>query len=583
MALRQAIGPDLVFMDTSSVEPGSKWPDAIKNSLTKADAVLVIVGPQWIRSADEWGRRRIDQEDDWVRREVSLALKENKTVIPILVRGAKLPPEDVLPQGIKELPQRQVIELRRDYWEHDVKLLLAQFSETEIEKPDSKKNRASYRRSSPIRLDSIPKDSLTDAFAQFQKEVREAISALGSSQWVGQLSIEGHLTPLTYLERVAQISQILLDDSLLLYSQEQSLIAIHFYELYSYLTSEARIASSLPVVDYCVEESPFSLVLLPACAVELITFTKYHTSRFANLGSRKRDNHLIERLLEDFVLAYEQDPNSSSALDAYQRLKRELAVEPFSVSMNLKKLVDIIRSGRIKTYSKAQDYTRIIHEDKNVLHDIMTIFDRVRPIHRHDPLQRFKGAINMSFLKLHWSSPADKIRMISSSPSFRRVGDLVFGANSPLRTSSEFAYLVNAFHYGNRRGDSNLLNFINELLESTHKLADYIEDKSHLVQMKRIGGEDLKEFSDAFLAFTPWYRDLLRPVDRMIVSGVRSFQGLQNTGMQELYTFLISEARLVEGFRRWWESVCDLLRSLNEAAFPDDLGRNITEAFSGLR
>jgi hypothetical protein len=127
VALQQEIGPNLVFMDTSSIKPGSKWPDAIKDSLTQADLVLVVIGPKWIRSSDEWGRRRIDQEDDSVRQEISQALKEDKTIIPILVSGGRLPPRDALPQDIEELSQRQAIELRRDYWEHDIKLILAQF------------------------------------------------------------------------------------------------------------------------------------------------------------------------------------------------------------------------------------------------------------------------------------------------------------------------------------------------------------------------------------------------------------------------------------------------------------------------
>jgi pterin-4a-carbinolamine dehydratase len=159
-ALRQKIGANLVFMDTSSIEPGSKWPGAIEHALKSANTVVVVIGPEWVRSADEWGQRRIDQEDDWVKQEVALALKDNKTIIPILVRDARIPPPDVLPEGLKELPERQVIELRRDYWDHDIKLLLAPFHKKGTGETDSSKQRGPYPIDPPMGPDPVSKDKL---------------------------------------------------------------------------------------------------------------------------------------------------------------------------------------------------------------------------------------------------------------------------------------------------------------------------------------------------------------------------------------------------------------------------------------
>lgn len=126
VALQKEIGRDHVFIDTSSIKPGSKWPDAVKAFLTKSDIVLVIIGKKWIQSSDKWGRRRIDQEDDWVRQEILQALKENKRIIPILVSGGQLPPRDALPQDIQELSDIQYIELDIKYLERDIKPILAQ-------------------------------------------------------------------------------------------------------------------------------------------------------------------------------------------------------------------------------------------------------------------------------------------------------------------------------------------------------------------------------------------------------------------------------------------------------------------------
>ena len=126
-ALRREFGEESVFMDTSSLQAGVVWADELQAGIEAAETVLAVVGPDWLRAgSNEWGQRRIDQEQDWVRRELGLALTRSKRVIPVLVRGARLPPADVLPEGLKHLAGRQAIELRRDYWDHDIKLLLAQ-------------------------------------------------------------------------------------------------------------------------------------------------------------------------------------------------------------------------------------------------------------------------------------------------------------------------------------------------------------------------------------------------------------------------------------------------------------------------
>jgi hypothetical protein len=48
--------------------------------------------------------RRIDKADDWVRQELTMAFSENKRIIPVLVRDARMPPTDVLPETLKALP-----------------------------------------------------------------------------------------------------------------------------------------------------------------------------------------------------------------------------------------------------------------------------------------------------------------------------------------------------------------------------------------------------------------------------------------------------------------------------------------------
>jgi len=125
--IRGLLGDDAVFMDTGSIRGGDSWPDVLKKAVIGAQTVIVVVGPDWVRIADQWGRRRLDQPDDWVRLELTTALgAKKKRVIPVRVRGAEVPPANALPRPIRSLFKRQSIEIRRDYFNHDVQLLLAQ-------------------------------------------------------------------------------------------------------------------------------------------------------------------------------------------------------------------------------------------------------------------------------------------------------------------------------------------------------------------------------------------------------------------------------------------------------------------------
>lgn len=148
-ALRAQLGDDAVFMDVSSIAVGSRWPDDLRDALDGADTVVLVVGPQWLRAADEWGRRRIDRDEDWVRREVVYALEHDKHLVPVLVDGAQMPPKWALPDALRTLPDRQCIEIRRDVWDHDVKLLLAQIPVSQVDRAAEEERLGPYPRNPP--------------------------------------------------------------------------------------------------------------------------------------------------------------------------------------------------------------------------------------------------------------------------------------------------------------------------------------------------------------------------------------------------------------------------------------------------
>src|SRR5262249_53194471 len=114
--LRQALGDNNVFKDMESIPAGSDFRTVLNDELANCPVILVIIGPQWANIADTEGQRRIDNPADFVRIEVETALshKEGKTVIPVLVDNATLPTADQLPDGLRDLPYRNAVNLRND-------------------------------------------------------------------------------------------------------------------------------------------------------------------------------------------------------------------------------------------------------------------------------------------------------------------------------------------------------------------------------------------------------------------------------------------------------------------------------------
>jgi pterin-4a-carbinolamine dehydratase len=160
-AIRSRLGQRAVFMDTTSLSGGQQWPDALREAVLAADVVLAVIGPDWIRTADQYGRRRIDQDDDWVRLELATALAvEKKRIIPVLVKAAQLPPPDALPPSIRSLPTRHGLEIRRDYFNHDVQLLTAQLGDVERSPSGDTVNSSPYPRNPPEGPEKISADRL---------------------------------------------------------------------------------------------------------------------------------------------------------------------------------------------------------------------------------------------------------------------------------------------------------------------------------------------------------------------------------------------------------------------------------------
>ena len=64
-----------VFMDLDSIEPGLDFAEVIREAVDSCAVLVALIGRQWATLADEQGRRRLDDPDDYVRFEVQTALE----------------------------------------------------------------------------------------------------------------------------------------------------------------------------------------------------------------------------------------------------------------------------------------------------------------------------------------------------------------------------------------------------------------------------------------------------------------------------------------------------------------------------
>jgi hypothetical protein len=108
-----------VFRDIDNIGVSENFRSAIGRALRHCDIVVAIIGPRWLGPKDD-GKRRIDDERDWIRVEIEMALQLGIHVIPVLVERAQMPRSQEVPEGMREVTERQalVIDSGSDFHNH---------------------------------------------------------------------------------------------------------------------------------------------------------------------------------------------------------------------------------------------------------------------------------------------------------------------------------------------------------------------------------------------------------------------------------------------------------------------------------
>ncbi|HLW68491.1 MAG TPA: DUF6142 family protein [Gemmataceae bacterium] len=105
-------GAKSVFKDVDSIPLGVDFRRALQRAVGQCAIVVVVIGDSWLQCKDDFGRRRLDQADDFVRLEIETALQRNIPVIPLLVGHAPIPNAMQLPKSLQDLSFRNGLQIR---------------------------------------------------------------------------------------------------------------------------------------------------------------------------------------------------------------------------------------------------------------------------------------------------------------------------------------------------------------------------------------------------------------------------------------------------------------------------------------
>lgn len=122
--LTRRLGDAAVFLDRRSIAPGAEFQSELMDGARGSTVLLTVIGPGWEDARNPDGTRRLDHEDDWVRREIREAITGGVTVIPVLVGMRERLDETALPDDVRGLVGFQYLHLPDGYTEASVGVLV---------------------------------------------------------------------------------------------------------------------------------------------------------------------------------------------------------------------------------------------------------------------------------------------------------------------------------------------------------------------------------------------------------------------------------------------------------------------------
>jgi hypothetical protein len=110
-ALSTNFGADRVFRASRSIQPGDDFVDRILATVAASKVLVALIGPDWVSATDQTGGRALDNDRDWVRREIQYAIAHGIPVLPLLVDNAAPLRSTDVPDPLADLARRQYLRM----------------------------------------------------------------------------------------------------------------------------------------------------------------------------------------------------------------------------------------------------------------------------------------------------------------------------------------------------------------------------------------------------------------------------------------------------------------------------------------
>ena len=118
--LEHDFSEDQLFFDVDNIPAGRDFIAYLDEQVEACDVLLAVVGPDWQSQLDTQEYKEAGkQTKDFVRIEIEAALRQDKTVIPVLVSGAEMPREEDLPEALQPFARRNAVRLSHERFKAD--------------------------------------------------------------------------------------------------------------------------------------------------------------------------------------------------------------------------------------------------------------------------------------------------------------------------------------------------------------------------------------------------------------------------------------------------------------------------------
>jgi hypothetical protein len=110
-------------LERDALRPGVDREAALRGAIDSVDAVVLVVGPDWLST--DGGASRLEDPHDPVRVALEQALASGTRLIPVLVEKGKMPVDGELPSTVEPIAGLQPVTLTDQYWDGDVEHLVS--------------------------------------------------------------------------------------------------------------------------------------------------------------------------------------------------------------------------------------------------------------------------------------------------------------------------------------------------------------------------------------------------------------------------------------------------------------------------